>query len=133
MRVVLDASAAVCLVMRLPEAVVLAGRLQPASQVLAPALFHAEVANALWKYVRAGAIGRDLALERLTEAGELLDDSIPDAELTTEALAAADQYDHPVYDLLYAVIARRYGCTVLTRDKRLGGLLRLMDIPVLAS
>jgi predicted nucleic acid-binding protein len=41
--------------------------------------------------------------------------------------------DHPVYDLLYAVTARRDGCTVLTRDCRLTDLLRLMEIPILAS
>lgn len=133
MRVVLDASAAVRLVMRMPDAVALAGALEPASHVLAPALFHAEVANALWKCVRAGAISREVALERLVEARELLDDSIPDAELATEALAAADQYGHPVYDLLYAVTARRYGCSVLTRDHRLSDVLRRMEIPVLAS
>lgn len=129
MRVVLDASAALCLVMRLPEAVALAQRLQPGTQVLLPSLFHAEVANALWKYVRAEQLTRELAIERLAEAGELIDDSIPDIELATEALAAASPYEHPVHDLLYAITAGRHGCAVLTRDRRIAQLLRRMEIP----
>ena len=34
----------------------------------------------------------------------------------------------PVYDLLYAVLARRTGCTVLTMDERLKKLLGQMGI-----
>jgi hypothetical protein len=46
MRVVLDPSATVRLVMRMPDAVALADALKPVSQVLVPSLFHFEVANA---------------------------------------------------------------------------------------
>lgn len=129
MRLVLDASAAVHLVMRTKVAPLLVDHMQDASLVLAPALFHAEVANALWKYARAGQLTRDQALERAAEAGELIDRTIPDTELLTEALSAAVQHNHPVYDLLYAVTARRHGCNVLARDQRLPRLLERMAIP----
>lgn len=49
MRVVLDASAAVRLIMRMDDALWLADRLDEASLVPVPGLFRAEVANALWK------------------------------------------------------------------------------------
>lgn len=119
--------------MRLPEAVELAARLEPATHVLAPGLFHAEVANALWKYVRADQLRCDAALERLGEAADLVDDFIPDAEMAAEALAAAHQYGHPVYDLLYAITARRHGCALLTLDERLAKLLSRMEISRLTS
>ena len=130
MRLVLDASAAVHLVMRMEDAADLIAVLERASLVLSPGLFQAEVANALWKYVRAGELTQELALERLEEALALVDVQVPDAELAAESLAAACRYRHPVYDLLYAVLARRHGCGVLSLDRRLGALLRAMEIPV---
>ena len=51
-------------------------------------------------------------------------------ELVTEALAEAARRAHPVYDLLYGVLARRRGCDVLTLDKRLSALLQGMGISV---
>jgi predicted nucleic acid-binding protein len=38
-----------------------------------------------------------------------------------------------VYDLLYAVLARRHRAAVLTLDARLNGLLTQMGIPVAGS
>jgi len=82
------------------------------------------VANALWKYVKAGNLDAETALERLDESINLIDAFAPDWELTTEAA----RFKHPVYDLLYAVLARRTGCTVLTIDERLGALLAQMGV-----
>jgi predicted nucleic acid-binding protein len=130
-RIVLDASAALRLVMRMEDAAALADRLERASLVLSPSLFQAETANALWKYVQADQLTLDQALVRLEEALALVDVQIPDAELATESLASACQYRHPVYDLLYAVAARRHAGGVLTRDHRLVKLLREMDIAVI--
>ena len=81
MRLVLDASAAVCLIMRMEDALWLADRLDGASLVLVPGLFRTEVANALWKYVRAAQLSADDALRRLDEALALGDAEVPDAEL----------------------------------------------------
>ena len=131
MRLVLDASAAVRLVMRMEGAAVIADRLEAASLVLAPNLFHTEVANALWKYVRAGQLSPELALRRLDEAGELIDGQGPDQELLTEALATACQQDHPVYDLLYVILARRNAANLLTRDRRLGDLATRLGVALL--
>lgn len=129
MRIVLDASAAVRLVMRMDDAAALADRLERASLVLSPCLYQTETANALWKYFRADQLTLDQALVRLDEALALVDVQIPDAELATESFAAACEYGHPVYDLLYAVAARRHAGGVLTRDRRLIELLRKMGIP----
>jgi len=127
MRAVLDASAAVNLVMRTGRAPAIITQLERSSLVLAPTLFHSEIGNTLWKYVRTGGLDRDTALDRYEEAAGLIDSFEPDDQLATEALSAAIRYGHPVYDLLYVVLARRYGCKVITEDGKLAALIREID------
>ena len=64
MRLVLDASAAVRLVMRAELAEQLLAPIAAAAVVIAPSLYASEVANALWKYVQAGTLGIEAALDR---------------------------------------------------------------------
>ena len=61
MRTVIDASAALNLVMRSTSSPGFMNTLEKSRVVLAPALFHAEVANALWKYLQAGIIDMMMA------------------------------------------------------------------------
>ena len=128
MRIVLDATAAVRLVMRDEAAERLLEPIASAAVVLAPSLYASEVANALWKYVQAGNLDLETALEHYEEAIHLIDDFTPDWELTTEAITEATRYRHPVYDLLYAILARRKGCAILTMDQRLAALVSKMGI-----
>jgi predicted nucleic acid-binding protein len=132
MRLVLDASAAVRMVMRAEGADGLLESVSAATVVTAPSLYASEVANALWKYVKASQLDAETALERLEEAINLIDAFTPDWELTTEALTEAVRYRHPVYDLLYAVLARRTGCAVLTMDGRLRALLGQMGVGIVS-
>jgi predicted nucleic acid-binding protein len=55
---------------------------------------------------------------------------VPSKELVEEALATAAAHDHPAYDALYLVAARRTGATVVTRDRRLAALLKETKVPV---
>ncbi|AYH45476.1 type II toxin-antitoxin system VapC family toxin [Azoarcus sp. DN11] len=127
MRVVLDASAAVNLVMRTERAAAIIEHLERSSLVLAPSLFHSEVGNTLWKYVRAGALDRHAATERYEEAAGLVDSFLPDEELVTEALSAAVRHGHPLYDLLYVILARRHDCKLITEDRKLAALASEID------
>jgi len=68
MRLVLDASAAVRLVMRTEQTIALIQTLGEATVVTAPSLFTTQVANALWKYVEAGTLELETAIERYEEA-----------------------------------------------------------------
>jgi predicted nucleic acid-binding protein len=122
MRVVLDASAAIHLVLRTAMAPELVATLQSCSLVLAPTLFHGEVANTLRKYVRAGELTQELAITRYEEAVALVDRFEPDEHFALEALVAATRHQHPVYDMLYLTLARRFGCSLLTADKKLKAL-----------
>lgn len=129
-RFVLDASAAVHLVMRTPAAPWLLEGLQAAKLVVAPSLFLSETANALWKYVVHGQLTADEATQHYEEASFLIDYLEPDVDLALEALSAAVRYRHPVYDMLYAVLARRDACSVMTMDRRLEKIAVSMDIGV---
>jgi predicted nucleic acid-binding protein len=64
---VLDASAAVNLVLNGEHAADLAAKLEETSLVMTPDLFCSEVANALWKYVRAKELALGVAIARLEE------------------------------------------------------------------
>ncbi len=128
MRLVMDASAAVRLVMRAEATEKLLDQIAAASVVIAPSLYASEVANALWKYVKTGNLALEVALDRYAEAIDLIDDFTPDWELTTEALTEATRYQHPVYDLLYVILARRKGCAILTMDRRLSTLVKDIGI-----
>lgn len=118
-KLVLDASA----VVRIIEGSSLAAQLQEAvlaaDLVLAPELMLTEVANALWRLQRAGQLELDGLQRRLSKAADLVDHIEPDRTLQAEALALATHLDHPVYDCLYLVLARREVATLLSADQKL--------------
>lgn len=127
-RVVLDASAALRLTLRLEGAAEIAEGLETASLVLVPELYCSEVANGLWKYASAGELDRGQSIELFEEALTLADSFVPDRSLAVEALSEANIRDHPVYDLLYVVVARRNGCRIVTMDERLATLAGEMGV-----
>jgi predicted nucleic acid-binding protein len=127
-RVVLDASAALHLVMDGESSDAIAERLNEAQLVIAPDLFAGEVANGLWKYVEHGDITADEATDRLAVALALAGPLVPGTVVAHEALVAAATYHHPVYNMMYAVLARRQGASVITRDARLARALRAMEV-----
>ena len=128
---VLDASAAIEAVLGRSQALEIVEYLEHADRVTVPDLYFAEIANVLWKYVRARDFPVDEAQEMLSIGAALPDDVLPARELATEALATATAYDHPVYDALYAVTARRNGAAVCTVDQRLARLLEAMRVPTI--
>ncbi len=125
---VLDASAAIQVVCDLPAAARILDVLAETTLPLAPDLYAVEVANALWKYVRFDSISREEAGQCFTEANNLVEFQVASGGLAEEALMAAATYEHPVYDMLYAVLARRHGAPVLTMDRRFTAVLRKMSI-----
>ncbi|HRC84516.1 MAG TPA: type II toxin-antitoxin system VapC family toxin [Thermoanaerobaculia bacterium] len=127
-RAVLDASAAVRIALGGPGCDELAAFLDECSQVLAPTILTAEVANAIWKYTTSGTLSLAEAQERMNEALLLAEVLVPDAGLVEEALAAAADLKHPAYDLLYAVLARRKAATLVTADRALARLLGRMHV-----
>lgn len=129
--VVLDASAALHVVLRRSGFEDLVDVLDAAAMVAAPRLYCSETANALWKYVRGGHLEEGEAADRLMECTALVTHPLHDEELASEALTTAVRFGHPAYDAMYAVLARRLSCPVATRDDRLRGLLAELRIDAL--
>src|SRR4051794_16900924 len=129
MTVVLDASALVRLLDPETESVVSA-HLKDVSMVLAPDLIIAEVTSALWKYVTHDKLSAADAADKLDFAVSFVDRYYSLKELAQEALREAAIHRHAVYDLYYAVLARREGAAILTFDGRLKELCGKMHIPL---
>ncbi len=123
-RVVLDASAVIRIVEGATQAAAFTEALISAELVLAPELMLTEVANTLWRLQRAGQLQADSLQQRLRRAADLVDHIEPDRTLQAEALALATHLDHPVYDCLYLVLARREVASLLSADQRLLDLAR---------
>jgi predicted nucleic acid-binding protein len=93
-----------------------------ADLVLAPDLFAAEVANAFWKYARAGMLTRDAGEMGLRNALGLIDEFRPVHELAAEAFDLAFMQKRRVYDMIYLVLARRQSAVLITADKELAAI-----------
>ena len=87
----------------------------------------------MWKLGSKGLLPLEALAERWEMAMALPNRLCPDHELAVEALSEASRHGHPVYDLFYAVLARREGCRVLTFDGRLIALLRKLGIGVIGG
>lgn len=101
-----------------------------AAVVIAPELFVAEVTSGLWKYVIANQLSLEKASDRLDSVLKLVDRYHPVAALAQEVLREASARRHSVYDLCYAVLARREGASVVTIDGRLRKLIVTMGLAV---
>lgn len=87
-------------------------------QLIAPALWLAEAANALWRHVRLGEIGAEEALARMSVLARAPVASLAFEALVGRALELATQLRHPVYDCIYLALALRYDTYIVTDDRR---------------
>jgi predicted nucleic acid-binding protein len=129
MKVILDASAAVAAVAG-EKKLLVAEKTLGATATIAPDLFIVEVTNGLWKYVVWEGLPVEDAVKHLRSALSMINSFRSVAELAEEALRAASIHRHPVYDLYYAILARREGAAILTFDNRLKQLCTKMGVPV---
>ena len=116
MTIVVDASVALKWVLDEPGAHAADALLD--EELIAPALWLIEAANALWRRARKREITGDEARERL---GELFNAPLTTTMIEDDLLAAtelANSLDHPVYDCLYLALAVREGTHVVTADAR---------------
>lgn len=116
---VLDASAGMCIGMERPESSVLSSLFYEGEKVIAPQLYYAEVAQALWKHVRGGLLPVSEAQERLQRITTLVDEFIPLEGLFNEVFTESLRLGHSAYDVFYFVLARRNAATLCTLDRRL--------------
>lgn len=117
MTLVIDASAAFKLLVEEPgseQAIALVAN----NDVVAPALIHAEIANALWKRVQRGELVADDEMEeRLADMGRYIR-TLDEREVMPDALRIALELRHPVYDCVYLALAESIGADLHTCDAR---------------
>jgi predicted nucleic acid-binding protein len=118
-RAVLDASAAIEIVVERPQAARLRDILEEASLVLAPDLFVSEVVNVVWKYHQFEQWSLPVCDRTLESALSLVDVLVPSKELYGEAFLLARTARRPAYDMFYVALARREDATLLTTDAQL--------------
>lgn len=87
----------------------------------APALWEAELANALWRAVRHNVLPLDEAAKRLTLADGLGIHSVANRTLWQGALVRAHATNVAVYDTLFVELAVREQVPLVTFD---GGMLK---------
>jgi predicted nucleic acid-binding protein len=98
------------------------------SQLIAPALWLVEAANALWRHAKLGEITAEEALAWMSELADA-----PVASLATEphvarALKLATEIDHPIYDCVYLALALQYDTHVVTDDRRFAAAAARADL-----
>ena len=128
---VLDTCAAFEIAFHGPKYTLFKEAFDKADKMIAPTLFDSEVANVLWQYVRAGKVDEENAKKTLVYLLQMIDEYTDTSELAIEALHEGIRLGHSIYDMLYAVLARRTGATLLTADKRFCSSAESMGISVL--
>jgi len=116
---VLDASAAVELVMARPKRQAIAAVLQENDWVIAPSLYIYEVTNTMWKYHRLLKLELKDLQEKLQQAIVLIDEIIPAGDLYPETLRLSCQIDHTAYAAAYLAAAQKRKAAIVTLDQRL--------------
>ena len=131
MRVVLDASAAIEVVLKRAKARRFAEVLAQAEAVLAPDLLISEVVNTVWKYHQFEKLSLSSSDRALQHAIGLVDVLVSCAELYREAFLLARTTRRPAYDMFYLALARREDASVLTMDVTLSRESQRQGIRVL--
>jgi predicted nucleic acid-binding protein len=128
MILILDVSASIEILLKRKNANSLKEKITSADTVIAPDIFVAEIANVAWKYYKIGNYSHEDAVSLAEDGLALVDQFLSTKELWKESLRESINYDHPVYDALYAVCARRNDGKLLTVDKRLKNLCKRLRI-----
>lgn len=130
MTAVLDVSAAIEILLKREKAELFEKTYRDAAWIIAPALFIAEISNVLWKYERARMLSHEDCVQ-YTEAGiALVDDFCDLEELWKEAQGEGIKSGHSVYDMYYAVLARRNDALLITNDGELASICKKLKIQV---
>lgn len=90
-----------------------------ATEVLAPSLWEAELANTLWMAVRAGVIRPEELPEKFGQATRLGIHSLPVRSLWHGAVTRSMTSKVAVYDTLFVELADREQLPLFTYDKRI--------------
>jgi predicted nucleic acid-binding protein len=124
MIIVLDASCAVEIAGQTNSGIAMINKLMSAEKVVAPELYIEEITNCIWKHYRKEKENSDICIKIVEDCIDYIHEYISSKDLWKDALLLAREFDHPVYDMLYAALAKRHDAVLLTMDK---GLRRVCE------
>jgi predicted nucleic acid-binding protein len=130
MTAVLDVSAAIEILLQKEKKELFNTTYEKAAWVIAPDLYIAEISNVLWKYYKSGLISHIECIQYVEDGIELIDDYFPSRELWKEALGEGIKSTHSIYDMYYAILARRNDATLITNDSKLSLICNKLNIEV---
>ncbi|MFW5790373.1 MAG: type II toxin-antitoxin system VapC family toxin [Bacillota bacterium] len=130
MKVTLDVSAAVEVVMGGKRQKEVVNILNDADWVIAPSLFIYEASNTLWKYHKYQNYSKEDIMKKIDYLYKMVDQFIDAKDIFEEALPLSCKISHPAYDAMYLVTSRRKNAELVTLDKRLVAAAKSIDVPV---
>jgi predicted nucleic acid-binding protein len=128
---VLDASAGIAIVLEQEFSEVFREEIGKSEKVVASDLYKIEVANAIWKYVRAGELEKENINKSLAMAIGLVDEFVDVSTNNEESLNEAVRLNYSAYNMLYYTLTRRLGGKLLTKDRKLKELCLRTGVEVL--
>jgi len=128
MIIILDVSAAIEIVLQKEKKDLFNKRFREASWVLAPGLFVSEISNVLWKYYKAKINSHEDCIQYVEDGINMIDDFIEGKELWKEFLSEGIKNNHSIYDMYYAVLARRNDAVLITNDSSLAKISKKLKI-----
>ena len=102
----------------------------PANRLSVPDLFYVEVANALWKYARAGQLTQATVLANLADLKALPFSAHATSELIEPAARIGMAHGITAYDASYVALAWLRDAPLLTLDRKLVEALANSPYPV---
>lgn len=93
--------------------------IERAREVVVPDLFHAELVNVVWQWIRARRLNPQAGLDVLQRGEALPTRVVPTRALWEQALALSVARNHPAYDTLFVALAIEMGSKVVSNDRPL--------------
>jgi predicted nucleic acid-binding protein len=129
--VTIDVSGAAQILLKTEKALKFKEAVDNATAVIAPDLFIPELTNTLWKYQRAKIFSEDECLQYIERGIKLIDNFVDSKDFWKEAFGEGVRNSHSIYDIYYAVIARRNDGVLITNDGDLAKICKKLSIKYL--
>jgi len=127
---VIDVSAAIEIMFLKEKSTKFITEFRKGNWIIAPDLYVSELSNVIWKYHKAKVISHDECIQYVEDGLNMIDDFFDAKEYWKEALAEGIKYNHSIYDMYYAILARRNDARLITNDKELAEIAKKMKIEV---
>ena len=127
---ILDVSGAIQIILEKEKAKKFDKAINDAEWVISPDLYVSEISNVLWKYYKAKLITHDDCFQYVEDGIGMVDDYIDSKELWKEAIGEGIRNNHSIYDMYYAVLARRNDAMLITNDGDLAKICKKIGVSV---